>query len=221
MNQSAMLDMLKERVQQMEGGRRRRVGRPRKRRGGEIDGYEMSAMSETDGSGLVGGALVGGRRRGRPKKGVIPPQFRAHIASLRRKRGRGLVGGSEAAQELYEEYATAGKKMPQDVINFLKLGIKPLTRKELLIKSIMRLEKKIGFTNTSQEKLKKYTIAALVALEKFYKANGRLLAYPPVKGLRDEYDDQGRFELADYVIGDDKGPLGDPFGAIDKSWETA
>lgn len=213
-----MLDMLKERVQQMEGGRRRRVGRPRKRRGGEIDGYEMS---ELDGSGLVGGALVGGKRRvGRPRKGVIPPQFRAHIASLRRKkRGRGLVGGADTAQELYEEYAIANKKMPGEVIEYLKMGIKPLTPKQLLIKSIMRLEKKIGFTNTSEEKLKKYTIKALEALLKFYKDEGRLLAYPPAKGLRDEYDDEGRFADADYVYGSQEGPL-QTFGPIQEAWET-
>lgn len=199
MNQSDMLDMLKERVQQMEGGRRRRVGRPRKRRGGEIDGYEMSAMSELDGSGLVGGALVGGRRRvGRPRKGVIPPQFRAHIAALRRKkRGRGLVGGI-SAQEVYETYADADLEVPDKVLAYLKAGIEPMTKKQQLIKRIMRLEKKIGFTNSTEAKLNKYTIKALEALAQFYKTNGTLLAYPPIQGLRDE-SGMERFNEPEYV----------------------
>lgn len=194
-----MLDMLKERVQQMEGGRRRRrVGRPRKRRGGEIDGYEMSAMSETDGSGFVGGALVGGRRRGRPRKGVIPPQFRAHIAALRRKkRGRGLVGGV-SAQEVYETYADANLEVPDKVLAYLKAGIEPMTKKQQLIKKIMRLEKKIGFTNSTEAKLSKYTIKALEALAKFYRENGTLLAYPPIEGLRDT-SGMDRFQEPEYV----------------------
>jgi len=217
MNQYAMLEMLKDRVQQMEGGKRR-VGRPRKRRvrGGEIDGYEMSASSAMEGMGLVGGK----RRVGRPRKGVIPPQFRAHIAALRRKKsGRGLVGGNQAAQDLYEEYATQNKKMPPEVVEFLKLGIKPLTKKELLIKTIMKLEKQIGFRSTPEAHLKKYTIKALEALAAFYRKDGKLLAYPPVKGLRDEYDDEGRFADPNYIVGDD-GALEPTFGAVEEQWLT-
>lgn len=196
MNQLAMLEMLKDQVQRMEGGKRR-VGRPRKRRarGGEIDGYEMSAVSEMEGSGLVGGR----RRVGRPRKGVIPPQFRAHIAALRRKkRGRGLVGSGVSAQEVYETYADAGLEVPDKVLTYLKAGIEPMTKKQQLIKRIMRLEKKIGFTNSTESKLSKYTIKALEALAKFYKDNGTLLAYPPIKGLR---DDSGldRFQEPEYV----------------------
>lgn len=186
-----MLDMLKDRVAQMEGGRRRRVGRPRKRRGGEVDGYEMSEMSAM-GSGLVGGALVGGRRRvGRPKKGVIPPQFLARIEALRRKRrkrGRGLVGGA-TAQEIYEDYASRGVPIPDGVFKLLKAGVKPMTEKEILIKKIQRVEKQIGLKVTSMEALKKYTKDALGKIYKLYETNRPLLAYPPTKDNYDEYDE--------------------------------
>lgn len=198
-----MLDMLKERVQQMEGGRRRRVGRPRKRRGGEIDGYEMSTMSELDGSGLVGGALVGGKRRvGRPRKGVIPPQFMAHIAALRkksrRKQGRGLVGGGRTAQEIYEEYAMNEREMPDKVLQYLKAGIKPLTPKETLIKRFHLVEKKLGLPRTPTERLRKYKMDTLRKMIDLYKANPDVFAYPPVQAARDEYDDEDRFATAGY-----------------------
>jgi hypothetical protein len=208
MNQSAMLDMLKERVQQMEGGRRR-VGRPRKRRGGEIDGYEMTEMS-TMGSGLVGGALVGGKRRvGRPRKGVIPPQFLARIAALRRKktrrkRGRGLVGGS-TAQEIYEDYASRGKEVPPEVLRLLKANIKPMTKKELVIKKIQRLEKQIGLKVSSIEALKKYTTVALQQIYTLYDKNKPLLAYPPMKDKRDDDDEERFADGLDYY----------PFGEFD------
>jgi hypothetical protein len=206
MNQMAMLDMLKERVAQMEGGRRRRVGRPRKRRGGEIDGYEMSAMSAM-GSGLVGGALVGGKRRvGRPRKGVIPPQFLARIEALRRKksrrkRGRGLVGGA-TAQEIYEDYASRGDPIPDGVFKLLKAGVKPMTKKEIIIKKIQRIEKQIGLKVTSMEALKKYTTVALGQIFDLYEKNRPLLAYPPTKENYDQYDED-RFvdDLEYYPMG--------------------
>lgn len=232
MNSTAMLELLKERVHQMEGGRRR-VGRPRKvhssmvhhkrpvgrprkyGRGlvggeGDIDGYEMHTMAE-------GGALVGGRRRvGRPRKGVIPPQFRAHIAALRRKkRGHGLVGGNKA-QDLYDSYVLRGEEMPKEVLEYVKAGIVPMTKKEQLIKNIMLLEKRIGFHHSTESQLKKYNIKALTALQAFYKKEGRLLAYPPVQGARDEYDDEGRFEDEEYqYVSGIKAPANPIFAPLD------
>ena len=206
MNQADMFNMLQNRVQQMEGGKRR-VGRPRKYRGGEqVEGYEMDTM----GSGLVGGK----RRVGRPRKGVIPPQFLAHIAALRRKRarssrGRGLVGGSAEAQDIYEYYAEAGQEIPDEIFKLMKAGIKPVSAKSLVIKKIQRLEKKIGLSHTSTEHLKKYTMLALKKIAEFYDLNGEVLAYPPVKGVRDDEDEE-RFETARYVLPDKQaGPRSD------------
>jgi len=203
-----MIDMLKERVRMMEGGKRR-VGRPRKHyrtRGRGIDGYELSEMHTMDGSGIVGGR----RHVGRPRKGVIPPQFMARIAALkakkhRRKRGHGLVGGA-TAQDIYEDFASKGEEVPKEILALLKAGVKPLTRKELLIKKIQRIEAQIGLTKTSTESLKKYKINSLEKIYNIYNANKEVLAYPPYgNDNRDIYDDEDRFvdKYAYYPLGNE------------------
>ena len=203
MDQSEIMHLLSRQVSAMEGGRKRRVGRPRKKRGRGMDGIDaMDEMMMEGGRHPLhhlhhlhhGGALVGGKRK---KK--MPPELMAYFASKRKtkKRGRGLVGGS-TAQEIYEKYAEEGRPIPDNVMKLLKLGVHPLTPKQLLVKRVQAIEKKYGLKVSPTEALKKYTTATLQKLLQVYKANPEF-AYPPMSKFRDEYDDEDRLEDADYV----------------------
>lgn len=186
MDQAEILNLLSRQVSAMEGGRRRR--RPTRKRGGMVDIIEEPQV------------MVGGRRRKTTKK--MPAALKAYFESKRRKptrkRGRGLVGGAlvggRTAQEIYDLYEARGEPFPLEMLDLLKAGIVPKTPKETVISQIRQLEKKYGLKQTSAEALKKYTVDALVKIRDIYRTNGKLLAYPPVKEDRDEYDDEDRFQ---------------------------
>lgn len=190
MDQAQILNLLSRQVSAMEGGRRRR--RPTRKRGGVLD-----IMPEPQ-------VMVGGRRRKTTKK--MPAALKAFFESKRRKparkRGRGLVGGAlvggSKAQDIYEQYAARGQRIPDYVLKLLKAGVEPMTDKERLVEQIRRLEKKYGLSQTSATALKKYTVDALKKIKAIYSKWGTTLAYPPIKTNRDEYDDEGRFEDSGY-----------------------
>ena len=169
LTQADIIDMYASQVANMEGGRRRRVGRPRKapvrRRGRGLVGGVLDAADNVEGY-VSGAGLVGGRRRvGRPR-GSTRPKMTAKVmeffASRRkpRKRGRGLVGG-KSNQDIYDELVDAGEDVNEKTIALMQAGIQPETPKERLIRRIRNIEKKIGVGQSSAEKLRKYTVKAL------------------------------------------------------------
>jgi len=206
LTQADIIDMYRSQVSNMEGGRRRRVGRPRKapvrRRGRGLVGGVVDASDNVEGY-ISGMGLVGGRRRvGRPR-GSARPKMTAKVmeffASRRkpRKRGRGLVGG-KSNQEIYDELVDAGETPDALTIQLMQAGIKPETQKERIIRQIRSLEKKIGVGQSSTEKLNKYTYKALGQILAIYKTNERVLAYPPLKNRLDLYDEE-RFDVPSYA----------------------
>lgn len=201
LTQADIIDMYASQVANMEGGRRRRVGRPRKRRGRGLVGGVADASANVEGY-ISGMGLVGGRRRvGRPR-GSTRPKMTAKVmeffASRRkpRKRGRGLVGG-KSNQDIYDELVDAGETVDKDTIALMQAGIQPETPKERLIRRIRNLEKKIGIGSSPVERLKKYTAPALTQILEIYRANERVLAYPPLTGRLDMFEED-RFEKPSY-----------------------
>lgn len=200
LTQSDIIDMYASQVANMEGGRRRRVGRPRKRRGRGLVGGVADASANVEGY-ISGMGLVGGRRRvGRPR-GSTRPKMTAKVMEFfaskgRKKRGRGLVGG-KSNQEIYDELVDSGQPITPEMLNLMKAGIQPATPKESLIRRIRALEKKIGVGQSSAEKLNKYSVAALNKILSIYNANKYTLAYPPVSATADIYDDE-RFDPYGY-----------------------
>jgi hypothetical protein len=196
LTQADIIDMYRSQVSNMEGGRRRRVGRPRKSRGRGLVGGVADASANVEGY-ISGMGLVGGRRRvGRPRgsaQSKMPAKVLAYFASKsRKKRGRGLVGG-KSNQDIYDELVDQGQAITPDMLNLMKAGIQPATAKESLIRRIRALEKKIGVGQSSTEKLNKYSVKALTGILKIYDDNKFLLAYPPVSKTADIFDDE-RFE---------------------------
>jgi hypothetical protein len=196
LTQADIIDMYRSQVANMEGGRRRRVGRPRKRRGRGLVGGVADASANVEGY-ISGMGLVGGRRRvGRPR-GSTRPKMTAKVmeffASKKRgKRGRGLVGG-KSNQDIYDELVDQGQAITPEMLNLMKAGIQPATQKETLIRRIRALEKRIGVGQSSTEKLNKYSVKALEGILKIYNDHKFLLAYPPVSKAADQFDDN-RFE---------------------------
>lgn len=200
LTQADIIDMYSSQVANMEGGRRRRVGRPRKSRGRGLVGGVLDASANVEGY-VSGAGLVGGRRRvGRPR-GSTRPKMSAKVmeffASRRkpRKRGRGLVGG-KSNQELYDELVDQGQPITKEILELMKAGIQPATKKESMVRRIRALEKRIGIGQSSVEKLHKYSVKALEAIYDIYLKNEGLLAYPPMKQAADPYD-ESRFD--DYM----------------------
>jgi hypothetical protein len=200
LTQADIIDMYRSQVANMEGGRRRRVGRPRKRRGRGLVGGVADASANVEGY-ISGMGLVGGRRRvGRPR-GSTRPKMTSKVmeffASRKRprKRGRGLVGG-KSNQELYDELVDQGQAITPEILELMKAGIQPATKKETLVRRIRSLEKKIGIGQSSAEKLNKYTSKALGEILRIYQENEALFAYPPMKETADLYD-SSRFD--DYI----------------------
>lgn len=205
LTQADIIDMYASQVANMEGGRRRRVGRPRKapvrRRGRGLVGGVLDASANVEGY-VSGAGLVGGRRRvGRPR-GSTRPKMSAKVmeffASRRkpRKRGRGLVGG-KSNQDIYDELVDAGEEVNEKTIALMQAGIQPETAKERLIRRIRNLEKKIGVGSTPVERLKKYTVPALTQILEIYRVNERVLAYPPLTNRLDLFEED-RFEVPSY-----------------------
>lgn len=206
LTQADIIDMYRSQVANMEGGRRRRVGRPRKapvrRRGRGLVGGVADASANVEGY-VSGAGLVGGRRRvGRPR-GSARPKMSAKVmeffASRRRprKRGRGLVGG-KSNQDIYDELIDAGVAVKPEMVALMQAGIQPETPKERLVRQIRNLEKKIGVGQSSAEKLKKYTAAALKVILGIYQKNMKLLAYPPASSKQTDLFEEDRWETPNY-----------------------
>ncbi len=205
LTQADIIDMYASQVANMEGGRRRRVGRPRKapvrRRGRGLVGGVADASANVEGY-ISGMGLVGGRRRvGRPR-GSTRPKMTAKVREFfaskgRKRRGRGLVGG-KSNQDIYDELIDAGVDVDDKTIRLLQAGIQPETPKERLIRQIRNIEKKIGVGQSSAERLGKYTVAALTTILGIYSDNRAELAYPPLKSQADLYDEE-RFDYPRYV----------------------
>lgn len=208
LTQADIIDMYRSQVSNMEGGRRRRVGRPRKapvrRRGRGLVGGVADASANVEGY-ISGMGLVGGRRRvGRPR-GSTRPKMTAKVmeffASKKRgKRGRGLVGG-KSNQDIYDELVDAGRAPSDYEIKLMQAGIQPETEKERTIRQIRNIEKKIGVGQSSAERLNKYTTAALKKILGIYNSNKIDLAYPPLKKQADIYDEE-RWEVPNYYKGE-------------------
>ena len=226
LTQADIIDMYASQVANMEGGRRRRVGRPRKapvrRRGRGLVGGVLDASANVEGY-VSGAGIVGGRRRvGRPR-GSTRPKMTAKVmeffASRRkpRKRGRGLVGG-KSNQDIYDELVDAGEDVNEKTIALMQAGIQPETPKERLIRRIRNIEKKIGVGQSSAEKLRKYTVKALSQIFGIYKTNERVLAYPPLTGRYDLFEEE-RFDVPSYAA---KGyELNEKEQAVREAYEAA
>ena len=214
LTQADIIDMYASQVANMEGGRRRRVGRPRKapvrhrgHRGHGLVGGVADASANVEGY-ISGMGLVGGRRRvGRPRgstrhHGSTRPKMTAKVMEFfaskgRKKRGRGLVGG-KSNQDIYDELIDANIEVDDKTIRLMQAGIQPETPKERLIRQIRNIEKKIGVGQSSAERLRKYTAAALEKILEIYQTNRDDLAYPPLKSQADLYDEE-RFDFPRYA----------------------
>jgi hypothetical protein len=206
LTQADIIDMYASQVANMEGGRRRRVGRPRKapvrRRGRGLVGGVLDASANVEGY-VSGAGLVGGRRRvGRPR-GSTRPKMTAKVMEFfaskkRKKRGRGLVGG-KSNQDIYDELVDNNQPIDDLTIRLLQAGIQPETQKERLIRQIRNIEKKIGVGQSSAERLGKYTAAALAKILEIYETNKVDLAYPPMKDQSDLFDEE-RWEIPRYAV---------------------
>jgi len=204
LTQADIIDMYRSQVSNMEGGRRRRVGRPRKapvrRRGRGLVGGVIDAADNVEGY-VSGAGLVGGRRRvGRPR-GSARPKMTAKVMEFfaskkRKKRGRGLVGG-KSNQDIFDELVDNDQPIDDMTIRLLQAGIQPESAKERLIRQIRNIEKKIGVGQSSAERLGKYTKAALAKILEIYSTNRVELAYPPLKKQADIYDEE-RWEAPTY-----------------------
>lgn len=211
LTQSDIIDMYRSQVANMEGGRRRRVGRPRKapvrRRGRGLVGGVLDAADNVEGY-VSGAGLVGGRRRvGRPR-GSARPKMTAKVMEFfaskkRKKRGRGLVGG-KSNQDIYDEIVDAGRAPSDYEIRLMQAGIQPETPKERLIRQIRNIEKKIGVGQSSAERLGKYTKAALEKIYQIYESNKADLAYPPLKSQADLFEED-RWEVPNFYKGQAQG----------------
>lgn len=201
LSQQDIIDMYSSQVANMEGGRRRR-GRPRKRGAGLVGGV-LDASQNVEGY-VSGSGLVGGRRRvGRPRKSAARPKMTAKVmeffASKKRgKRGRGLVGG-KSNQDIYDELVDSGQPIDDLTIRLLQAGIQPETAKDRLIRQIRNIEKKIGVGQSSAERLRKYTAAALAKILEIYENNKVDLAYPPLRDQSDLFDEE-RWETPRYAV---------------------
>jgi hypothetical protein len=211
LTQADIIDMYRSQVSNMEGGRRRRVGRPRKapvrRRGRGLVGGVLDAADNVEGY-VSGAGLVGGRRRvGRPR-GSTRPKMTAKVMEFfaskkRKKRGRGLVGG-KSNQDIYDEIVDAGRAPTDYEIRLMQAGIQPETPKERLIRQIRNIEKKIGVGQSSAERLGKYTKAALEKIYQIYENNKTDLAYPPLKSQADLFEED-RWEVPNFYKGQARG----------------
>jgi len=207
LTQADIIDMYRSQVSNMEGGRRRRVGRPRKapvrRRGRGLVGGVADASANVEGY-ISGMGLVGGRRRvGRPR-GSARPKMTAKVMEFfaskkRKKRGRGLVGG-KSNQDIYDEIVDGGRVPSEYEIRLMQAGIQPETPKERLIRQIRNIEKKIGVGQSSAERLGKYTKAALQKIFQLYESNKVDLAYPPLKEQADIFEED-RWDVPDFYKG--------------------
>lgn len=213
LTQADIIDMYRSQVSNMEGGRRRRVGRPRKapvrRRGRGLVGGVADASANVEGY-ISGMGLVGGRRRvGRPR-GSARPKMTAKVMEFfaskkRKKRGRGLVGG-KSNQDIYDEIVDGGRVPSEYEIRLMQAGIQPETPKERLIRQIRNIEKKIGVGQSSAERLGKYTKAALQKIFQLYESNKVDLAYPPLKKQADIFEED-RWDVPDFYKGAERGLL--------------
>ena len=213
LTQADIIDMYRSQVSNMEGGRRRRVGRPRKapvrRRGRGLVGGVADASANVEGY-ISGMGLVGGRRRvGRPR-GSARPKMTAKVMEFfaskkRKKRGRGLVGG-KSNQDIYDEIVDGGRVPSEYEIRLMQAGIQPETPKERLIRQIRNIEKKIGVGQSSAERLGKYTKAALQKIFQLYESNKVDLAYPPLKEQADIFEED-RWDVPDFYKGAERGLL--------------
>jgi hypothetical protein len=198
LTQADIIDMYRSQVANMEGGRRRRVGRPRKSRGRGLVGGVADASANVEGY-ISGAGLVGGRRRvGRPRKNKMTAKVIEYFANRgRKKRGRGLVGG-KSNQEIYDELVDNEQTITPAMLELMKAGIQPATPKETLIRRIRSIEKKIGVGQSSAERLNKYSVAALTEILGVYKDKKKILAYPPIsQDAADPYD-SSRFDPYGY-----------------------
>jgi len=204
--QADYLQMLQNQVA-MQGGRRKSRAPRRKTRGRGLDGYDVypdgssPVVHDIYGSGLLGGSLLGGKKK---KKKPMPAGLKKYFemkkmagrglvgsgeGGRRMVRGRGLVGGSAEAQRVYDDYALKGLAVPDEVLKLLRAGIVPKTAKETLVDQVRHIEGKMGLGKTPKEALKKYTNEALRAIKQIYLNNEKLLAYPPVEGAYDRFEE--------------------------------
>ncbi len=198
------------------GGRRRRVGRPRKyhvRGRGEND--EMFAMEEI-GDGMYGDGLIGGYRRRRRRRRVgagliggtihkpmsaATKSYLAHYHKThprrRRVRGRGDYDDMIADWSLQkgEDYAQAKAGVDAWLIaheKLIKSGIyKPRKKKHGIIEAIKIAANRVGIKPMTTEQLNKYNVAALTGMLKKFK--DAYISYPPGRddiayGELDHYD---------------------------------
>lgn len=216
LTQSDLIDMYSQQVSQMAGsGRRRRLPArraPLRRGRGLVGGEGFSSIPDLLQMGqpsmaldgyVLGSGLVGGARRRRkkaPKK--MSAAVKAYLAARRsagaprRRRGRGLVGGA-SAQDIYDDFVDNDEPIDDLTIRLMQAGIQPSTPKDSLIRRIRSWEKKLGLSQTTAERLRKYTTAALQQILDIYVDKKDILAYPPTKEQGDLWDDD-RFERPIY-----------------------
>lgn len=211
LSQSDIIDMYSQQASPMAGGRRRRVpmrrAPVRRRRGmglvgGADDLFASLEVPESLDGYTLGAGLVGGRRRRAPASRKMPASVKAYFAARkaagapRRRRGGALVGG-KSNQEIYDELVDSGQPITPETVRLMMAGIQPATQKDVLIRQIRSWERKLGLGQTTAERLRKYTAAALQQILGIYKQNKETLAYPPLKDQADQWEDD-RFDAPSY-----------------------
>ncbi len=182
-------------------------------RGDEEMVIEFDEMPTMNRYSSVGNGLIGGRKsKTKSKSKKMSAATKAYLAEYRRlnprrKRGRGLIGGStqDYFNELVDEiiYNDPSKTLNQameaarttitDQKDYLKMGIKPLKTKDQLIRTIRSLEKRLGIPQSITSGLKDMTKARLVGLlETLQKQQNYLRA--PSRREMDLAEDEDRYE---------------------------
>ena len=222
-----ILNMLE---QTLEGhgliGGRRKVRRSRsmparrrsmRGRGDEEMVIEFDEMPTMNRYASVGNGLIGGRKKSKTKSKKMTAATKAYLAEYRRmhprrKRGRGLIGGStqDYFNELVDEiiYNDPSKSLDQAMADAratikeqkddLKMGIKPLKTKDQLIRTIRSLEKRIGIPQSITSGLKNMTKARLVGLLKTLQDQQNYLRTPSRREM-DLAEDEDRYESYGFV----------------------
>ena len=180
-------------------------------RGDEEMMIEFDEMPSMNRYSSVGNGLIGGRKKSKTKSKKMTAATKAYLAEYRRmhprrKRGRGLIGGDNQQffNDLVDEYlynnegatladATAhAQAIISRQKDNLRLGIRPSSTKDALVRAIRSLEKRLGVTESLTSHLRQMP---KVRLEKLLKTlqEEQVILRAPSRKEREMAEDEDRY----------------------------
>jgi hypothetical protein len=196
-------------------------------RGEDMDvmGIEFDEMPSMNRYSSVGNGLIGGRKKAKTKSKKMTAATKAYLAEYRRmhprrKRGRGLIGGSaqEFFNELVDEYlqdnpsATLRQaenyadRVLESQKSRLKLGVAPTKTKESLIRAIRSLERKLGMPESITTHLKSLKKDRLANLLKTLQKEQATFMAPTYSEMREAEDEDRKGDRYDFSYYDEPDP---------------